>query len=344
MEILESYNMEPYFEPGKERRKKRTRLKSKKTRMGSDQVKEITTFLREKYSGNRNYHYFKDRYALMLLSWYVGAGKSVREIKQSPYGKLLNKPVVKYVLARSGSTMLTSDDLDSVWPPLPECFTVGIGDWGQSKGARDSYYQTSRPGKNLLLVLNFSNMHDNVFKKLVPERFVPYFRYLGHPHAKGRYTLAWARIDIAEDMSEALVEEIQNDWLREARFYLAQSERGCKPKNANPKQHREMMRYAGAVLERYLPIWSEALLAFVIKMLKEDLLIDEIFYHSFESGNLLKGFDESDHPPRSLYTQLPRQFCFQPTEPPPRMLEHEMERLHNKRKLKSVPLFNKLQW
>ena len=30
-------------------------------------------------------------------------------------------------------------------------------------------------------------------------------------------TLAWARIDLSDDLSEALIEEVQNDWYREVR-------------------------------------------------------------------------------------------------------------------------------
>ena len=35
--------------------------------------------------------YFKDRYALKLLSYYVGAGKPMHTIKQSPFGRLLDR-------------------------------------------------------------------------------------------------------------------------------------------------------------------------------------------------------------------------------------------------------------
>jgi hypothetical protein len=41
----------------------------------------------------------------------------------------------------------------------------------------------------------------------------------GHPIApKPKHTMAWVRIDIAPDLSHALIEEIQTDWLRQARY------------------------------------------------------------------------------------------------------------------------------
>lgn len=86
------------------------------------------------------------------------------------------------------------------------------------------------------------------------------------------------------------------------------------------------------------------MLAAAIKVLREDLNIKRIFYHSFESGNILKGFEGDWLPPRSLYTQLPKRFCFQPTNEAPAMLAHELERMRGQRLVRRGLTFNKLEW
>lgn len=254
MDIDKEYVMEPYFEQRKERKKKRYKMKNKKTRMSLEQYKEIKRFLVKKVQ-DRRFYYFQDRYALMLLSYYTGQGKTVREIKQSPYAKLLNRPVVKEVLARSGKAVVTGDDLASVWPAMPECFTIGFGGHGTDNGYKDPFDQTSRPGMNLVVLLNYSNMHDSKFTRLVPKEQSDWFRSLAHPHARGRYTLAWTRVDIAADMSEALIEEVQNDWLRYVRDYLDDCADGWKPRSISKKQQTRIMRYAREVVGRYGPVW-----------------------------------------------------------------------------------------
>ena len=43
------------------------------------------------------------------------------------------------------------------------------------------------------------------------------FEWWSHPvRQDGRHTLAWARMDVDLDAGEALIEEIQSDWIREA--------------------------------------------------------------------------------------------------------------------------------
>ena len=63
-------------------------------------------------------------------------------------------------------------------------------------------------------------------------------------------------------------------------------------------------------------MWDEAMLAATLWFLRVELGIRWIFYHTFETGNWLKDMIRSK-PPRSLYTDLPKQFCFQETYNPP---------------------------
>ena len=57
-------------------------------------------------------------------------------------------------------------------------------------------------------------------------------------------------------------------------------------------------------------------LAATLWFLRRELGIRRIFYHTFETGNWLKGLRDYK-PPRSIYTDLPKQFCFQETYNPP---------------------------
>ncbi len=51
------------------------------------------------------------------------------------------------------------------------------------------------------------------------------FKYTGHPIHKTRNSIAWARIDLDYLTGEVLIEEIQNDWLRQAKRHLIISKR-----------------------------------------------------------------------------------------------------------------------
>ncbi|TVM34671.1 hypothetical protein [Oceanidesulfovibrio marinus] len=310
--------------------------------MSYDQYLQVKQHVLESRS-DRRFYYFKDRYALMLLRHFVGEGKSVREIKESPFAKLLGRPALKELLARRGGACITGDDLVSIWPAVPECFHIAIDDWGSETNERHSWCQTSRPGMNLVVMLNFSNAHNSMFRRLIPERLNYFFRYAGHPNTLGKCTMAWSRIDIAEDGSEALIEEVQNDWLREAGFCVDRYARGLRPKRTTRKEQRQILRYAHAVLERYAPIWQEAMLAAALQVLKNDLGIGTIYYHTFEGGNLLKNMTDDFAPPRSIYTQLPKRFCFQPTTETPAMLAHELERLQDRKGRPRPVRFQKLE-
>ena len=93
-----------------------------------------------------------------------------------------------------------------------------------------------------------------------------------------------------------------------------------------------MRRYVKETLLPYYELWDEAVLAAAIEFCVGELGISNIYYHSFETGNALKGISDT-YPPRSLYTDLPRQFCFEQTEEMPRMLR---KRRDVNRKLKRV--------
>jgi hypothetical protein len=331
-------NFYAYFE------KYRTEIIVSLISMKIEQITEIIDILPQ---GRTIFYYFKDRYALELLSWYIGPGKTVREIKESPYRGLLHKPILRPLLVSLPSGCLTPGILQSIWPRETEAYLLTLGQWGE-KGSRwdRSYYQTSRAGVNLVLQLNFSGKHNQRYYSLIkPDEYHPFDSY-GHPvNTTGRHTLAWARIDLDLDDGEALIEEIQTDWIRDAMDDLAWLERkwrryrqvGIDPQQtANWNRYRKLVYYVKDVLHPHVKMWDEAMLTAAIWFLRQELGLRRIFYHTFASGNQLKGFT-SDHPPRSLYTTLPRKFCFQQTHQYPHFLRHSLKKKIQKKKTPATP-------
>lgn len=271
------------------------------------------------------FEYFKDRYASLILSYIVGEeGKKVADIKQTAYGRLLEKPLVKDFLARYGQGKLTQEMLNLVWTEPFFKFLLGIDLWGDKKARH--YYQTSRPGYNLVLQLNFSNLHDKVFRKLVEPWREGIFNTNVHPVMQGneprfRETLAWARIDLDFEQDQALIEEIQSDWVKNSQNTLHRVVDNWKAGefyfeygiDGDPEN---VMTYVNNVLKPYVDIWDEAMITAAIQFIRQELGIHTIFYHSYETGCQVKHCE----PPMSLYTRLPKKFCFEKTQETPAFL------------------------
>lgn len=283
--------------------------------------------------GRTLFHYFPDRYAIVLLSRYLGEGKPIAEVKASPYAKLLNRPVLKEILSRKGDGLLLPEDLGASWPPRPECYLLTLGTWGPEKRHEWNryYFQTSRPGMNLVLQLNFSSLHNDAYRALIrPEHAHP-FQTAVHPIArKGFHTLAWARLDIDLSTGEALIEEVQTDWLRFAAGARRRVEDIVENREAREAvatiyfngeeiDPRAMRAYFDNVLGTHIPVWDEALLTAVLDFLLDEIGITRIYMHQFDSGCRMKGIS-GNLPPRSLYTKLPARFCFSKVSAPPEFL------------------------
>ena len=289
---------------------------------------------RQKYFG-----YFKDRYALMLLSARLKAMETenvkIADLKKSDIGFLLDKAPVKNIISRLPNKAVKANTFENFWPEEFFHFHLELGRWGEfvSKHRKDSWYQTSRPGYNLVLRLNFSWQHDMPYFKLLQ----PYdndgpFAFTSHPVALNkRNTMAWARLDIDLENGEVLIEELQNDWLREAKRcynYLLDFKNDGK----DPNNHWLFSSYLKAnfsafenyyvnTLLPYYKIWDEAILTAAIEFIQNELGINNIYFHTYETGNCLKELTNSK-PPMSLYTKLPRRFGFKITEEPPMMLKN----------------------
>ncbi|WP_444994043.1 hypothetical protein [Aliikangiella sp. IMCC44359] len=121
---------------------------------------------------------------------------------------------------------------------------------------------------------------------------------------------------------EALIEEIQNDWLRKAERHLqlatsaiqsGRSDYSCYGEKYNAEA---MLSYTQKVLKRYSKTWSEAAMFSAIHLIKEELGINKIFYHQFDTGRYMKNITGAC-PPKSLYSRLPKSFCFTQTSKGP---------------------------
>ena len=182
--------------------------------------------------GRTLFPYFRDRYAFQLLSWAARDVDSLRLLRKGAHGHMLEKPSVRAHLAQLPQDRVPADFFDSYWPGTTRHFRLRVGGWGHDKfwGPR---LQTSRPGWNLVLRLDLPASHWRRYVRLVrPDQH--WFQMEGHPTTPlPTVTLAWLRIDVDLERGEALIEEIQNDWLRLARdfhqFLLEPSGIGTRP-------------------------------------------------------------------------------------------------------------------
>lgn len=267
----------------------------------------------------------------MLLAYIVGEGKSIRDLKGGRFNRLMQRPLVKRIIKTAGDGKLTPSVLGSVWPGEYHCYRLTLDVWGADDGDARFYNQTSRPGWNLVLQLNFSGRHNQAYYRMLKPRDELLFNYWGHPVAlDGQHTLAWARIDLDLGTDEALIEEIQTDWIRRAiwsKRYLAALEKGSiSGRRYVPAyvkglgcDYEALSRYLEDALKPHMHMWDEAMLAAAIWFLKEEIGIGKIYYHTFNFGCQIKRITGSK-PPVSLYTKLPDRFCFKKTRGAPGFL------------------------
>ncbi|MEM8878085.1 MAG: hypothetical protein AAGD23_09470 [Pseudomonadota bacterium] len=276
--------------------------------------------------------YHRDRYAAYLLEHAVQDNGSIATIKAGPYSRLLSRPAIKTVVASAGAGHITSDELAMLWPTDPLCYRLTLGIWGDDQPF--VWNQTSRRGSNLVLQLNFSNAHDSRYRDLISHDpdYRP-FDLHGHPTRRGFHTLAWARLDINLNDGTALIEEVQTDWVRlalHAREQMAAlaadpeaqraaAETTYRGRRISPD---DLETYVRDVLNRHIPTWDEAILTAVLWFLWEELAVSHVWMHTADCGQRLKRI-HGTAPPRSLYSQLPRRFCFQETSEPPPFLDRK---------------------
>jgi len=189
--------------------------------------------------------------------------------------------------------------------------------------------------------VNFPTGHAEALAQLTPSQTRKSFEYCDHPiRIKGRPTMSWARLDICLDTGVALIEEIQSDWFRNV------SEQCVRLRRQKPKSRelRNLERYQATLIKRYVKDWEKVTLFAALKLLREEFGCRTIYMHQPKTGVKLKSIRWGAHPPRSIYTKLPRTFCFQPTDMVPAFLERIQSKNLRALRRDKVPIFWKLDF
>ena len=269
------------------------------------------------------FRYFKDRYALQLLAYAASEGRSLSEMRRGRFGPLLQKPEVRRLIGGTGRRGVDWSLLDTHFPKHTEHYRLTFGTWGSEDGS--VWNQTTRPGHNVVVQLNFPSAHDRAYRRYIRPEYGDPFACDWHPiNLQGDHTLAWARLDIDRETGEALIEEIQSDWIRFAAHAgeaaLEDLLEGSPWVDHGGCDALQLFRYVEHVLSPHRRMWDEAVLAASLWVLREKLCIRRIYMHTHESGCRLKGIDGRP-PPRSLYERIPRAFCFERVKRLPKFLQ-----------------------
>ncbi|MEO0421764.1 MAG: hypothetical protein AAF184_05480 [Pseudomonadota bacterium] len=272
------------------------------------------------------FHYYPQRYALVLLSHLIGERTPVSDLRRRAYRKLLEQPAVKAAMAMRGDGHVDPDTFRAYWPAeRPHGFVLTLGTWGER--GHHSWYQTTRGGYNLVVQLNINAGDMACLKRFTDDP--TWFNCWGHPSRRPhqrhyRETLAWARLDVDFDTNEALIEEVQSDFVRDLQRYVSRDDEPAPP--------------LARLLRELRGLWQEAMLTATIDFVWRELGIDHVYYHEFETGNWLKDLRYSQ-PPRSLYDRLPRRFCMTLTGDAPRMLREHRACAKRLRRLPDAKFF-----
>ena len=132
--------------------------------------------------GKTLYRYFPDRQALWLLARALdGAGEGARiaDLRRGERARHLGRPAVKAIIAAKGDGVLTAADLEAAWPRRWQTYRLTLGRWGSASRRDAAYLQTSRPGWNLVLQMNFSKEHDAPFRRYVRDHRERPFEFEG---------------------------------------------------------------------------------------------------------------------------------------------------------------------
>lgn len=263
--------------------------------------------------------YFKDKFCVDTLKRFVGDGTSVQAVKKCPFSGFLNKPWIKQRLAECGHNCLDKNLLSTWWKDELFYFDQTLGQWGGEAGR---WQQTTRNGYNVVLQLNFTKSHDRDYDSL-PCKYGLHDGCGCHPiHQGNRYTMAWARMDFSEDLSEVLIEEIQTDWLRDAKCslrYLKNPRKRFRDSECQRDKQR-FEYYFTTHLAPLMTMWDEAILNATLNFLFDNVGVQRVYYHDFDTGNMLKNISYCQ-PPRSLYSNLPKRFGMLKTQELPLFLQ-----------------------
>ena len=279
--------------------------------------------------GRTLFYYGRDQFASKLLSYLIASGQDLSALKRGRYKPLFDKPVLREFFAGKGGLVADQNELAHLCVPNITPWRLTVDRWGDMD-VDWKWNQTSRKGYNLVLQLNFSNQHNAAFNRDVGACVNDLFHYRSHPVSKTSRTMAWARLDVDIETGEVMIEEIQTDYIRIFNRFANAPKIGSYHMKRLCDKHRKAYAKQGSLQstlktyrDKYLTdtkFWDEIMLAATIDFCVRELACKSLFMHQFESGACLKHID-GRKPPRSLYTKLPRKFCFEATEQSPSFLE-----------------------
>lgn len=300
--------------------------------------------------------YFPDRESAWVMAQLMQGDASISALRCGSGDKLLGRPILQPLVASCGGRLLHRDvlalahadksidwsnlskaarlALDDVYGLKWEDYILSFSRWG---GKYDwQFEQMSRPGGNLVIQLGFPAEHGRIFGQSFPQEMRKAFEYSEHPiRTDGPPTLAWARLDICLDTGTALIEEVQSDWIR---LFERRLRRRHGRLSARDRELRVWNAYRQTLTKRYAKTWPQVILLAALYMLREEFGVRRVWMHRPETGARLKSI-QGRHPPRSLYSQLPKSFCFTETcEPPPFLWKHRRRHLRHMLK-QPEPLF-----
>ncbi len=284
----------------------------------------------------------KDCYATFLLDfWLKKNGPShIRDIKKTQFSKLLERPEIKAIAA--SKAIIDSQTIADIWPTKVEPLVLTLGRWGGEKAYPG--YQVSRKGYNLVLQVNLNEQWNRVLTKLFDSKPNEHMD-CGHPINLSRgATLGWARLDIDFDNGELLIEEVQSDLVRRLsalkQYALLAQKDQCETFRFYYQQWqtKHVLTVLKQIDSMLINHWQEAILWSALWFSTNELGMDTIYYHTFETGALLKNIKRRQLP-RSLYTDLPRKFCFSQTNEVPQLLQQTKSAMRRIKAQKNAAFF-----
>ena len=303
--------------------------------------------------------YFRGREAAWLLGQRLNRPERIATLRRGPLAPLINRPGVRETVRACGDGRLDALRLQPLADPLETFEQRGLPDGGSAaEMAFDAlceadilplivtfdawdgedggwrWNQTSRRGTNLVVQVNFPEDYADRFIRLFGEESRRWLEYWSHPVRRdGPITLSWARLDMDPGSDEVLIEEIQTDWLRTMK-------RHAKPlvQSAGKSKKAEARSLLDETAERYGKIWAEATLLAAMAVARRFLGVRRVWLHQPHTGAKLKHIRDTQ-PPRSLYSDLPRRFCFQPTDRAPEILYRARSQVVSRLRRAPRPVF-----
>lgn len=304
------------------------------------------------------FHHYPDRQSPWVLAQAMPGDVPVRKLRQGPFARFLDRPLVRPVVAGSGGMVRQRDmialahagramrmeglsagavaALETAYAGTWRDYELSFTSWGT--GADWSWGQVSRKGGNLVLQLGFPSEHAAILGRHFRAPVRKEFEYPDHPIREvGRPTLAWVRLDVDLDAGAALIEEVQSDWLRNVSWRAARIRRH----DPQSRQLKTLESYEAKLRAAYAKGWAGAALLSALMLLVDEFAVHNIWMHQPGPGAVLKDIP-GRQPPRSLYTDLPKSFGFRPTRDAPAFLERPRRKVLKQLRAKGGPLFWRL--